>query len=161
MSASIYLISQLRKLRREFEAKHQRAMLEMRRNRPGTAAYKNAKRLAEYYHKRLYPKKAYFYDGYDGTSLMKRLGLTWQDERILRHIGPDGWMNVSAAAALLKGLKKKRLKPVTRQEVRALRLPLGEMSVADWQKFFTRKKGELLRLLRTSVEMNEPLKFSV
>lgn len=162
MSASIFFLGKIKEVRQKYEVQHRAAMLEMQRHRKGTAAYLLAKRRAEILHKKLYPKGAYFQDNYDGTSLMRRLGLSWHDQRILQNIGSNGCMHVSSVESLIIGIRRSKIQKLTKQEIRNLRLQTsGRINVHEWDEFFRLKKDQLLRLLKYAVKANEPVKFSV
>lgn len=162
MSATLTIVTLVNKARAKYETRHQVALLELSRLRPGTPKHDKARAKAEKLHQLLYPIEAQFHDSYDGKSLMARLGLSWHHKTILKYIGPQGYMEPLHVQSLIIGLRRKELNLPTKEQMRALRITVNtQKELKAWHNFYKEKHKQLFALLERSVKMNEPLKFSV
>ncbi len=98
-------------------------------------------------------ESGYFRDSYNGTSVLKRLGLSWWKD-VSPMLNDDELLNRSACGKLRLRIEQADLTlPETDAELRELRLcTKGGNSAARWKRYWEREKELLIRILEAGVK---------
>jgi hypothetical protein len=162
MGADIYLSSvfepQRKKAERNFDS-----WVKKRDALPPGPARDKAQEKVEAAYDAMY-SKGYFRDSYNGSSLFWALGLSWWglSEELC---DKDGNLPVENAKVLLDRLRNTSVEavfPDWEQKQRAEGWKFKAPDTPDaWLQHFKDKKARLEDLLEQSIELNEPLRWSV
>lgn len=118
----------------------------------------SAKKLFDEAYERLYGEEHYFRDSYNGTSVLRQIGLSWWRDMEYDVQDEDSDINVSPAACqrfLAKVLAAGEVKPLTDAELKAKHLVVeaeGENSPESWNKYFTEKRERLIAFLKRAID---------
>jgi hypothetical protein len=115
----------------------------------------------EKYHDAMFPEEGYFRDSYNASSVFQVMDLSWWElgDKLL---DDTGHLPISEAHVLLDMIQNS---PITYEAVTAHyeknELHKSKQSIDEWFKYFTAKRERFMALLRKSIELNEPLLWSI
>lgn len=159
MGADIYLNSVTDAARAKYRPLFEAACAK-REKATGACREKWQAEVSKYYDL-LNPDDGYFRDSYNATGLFHLLGWSWWNmgDEVL---DDDGHLPIDNAKDVLAKLEAVQ---ITREEVQRYYeredLAQGGDSVDEWFKMFTDKRERFMNLLRKSIELNEPLYWSI
>jgi hypothetical protein len=115
----------------------------------------------EKYHDAMYPDEGYFRDSYNPSSVFQVMDLSWWElgDKLL----DDTYhLPIDKAKELLELIE---LRPISYERVTAHYeqhdLHESKESIDEWFKYFVAKRERFMSLLRKSIELNEPLLWSI
>ena len=115
----------------------------------------------EKYFDAMHPEDGYFRDSYNATSVFQVMGLSWWElgDELLDE---SSHLPVDKAKVLLAMIEQR---PISYETVTAHyeqhKLHESKQSIDEWYKYFTAKREQFMALLRRSIELNEPLLWSI
>jgi hypothetical protein len=159
MGADIYLSSIADRARSMYEPLFNDAV--KRRNLAKTEGMKAEwQAKVEKYFDAMHPEEGYFRDSYNPSSVFQVMDLSWWElgARML----VDDHLPIDKAKKLLTMIERC---PITYEMVTAHyeknELHESKQSIDEWFKYFTAKRERFMALLRKSIELNEPLLWSI
>jgi len=169
MGADVYLNSLYEKTRDYYQPlfdeavrKRDTLMLKLNDGRPTNENFnhpevkKLQEKVSEYYN--LMNSEGYFRDSYNATSLLWVLGLSWWSD-VGDMLNKKGELSITKTKKFWKMIKDR---PVT---IEAVQKAMGEHQLQDtadeWFEYWVEKRQRLIELLELSIELKEPLIFSV
>ena len=160
MGADIYLSSIADRARHMYEPLFNDAV--KRRNLAKTEGLKAEwQHKVEKYHDAMFPEEGYFRDSYNATSVFQVMDLSWWqlgDEML----DETAHLPVDKARELLALIEQR---PISYETVTAHceqnKLHESKQSIDEWFKYFVAKRERFMALLRKSIELNEPLLWSI
>jgi hypothetical protein len=101
----------------------------------------------------------YFRDSYNGTSLFRRLGLSWWGCKYIE----NGVISPENAQKLLDEVEQVELEPITKEELEEnhCRVDDGENSPVTWNKMFSEKKACFVSFLKEAIDNHWSIEASV
>jgi hypothetical protein len=115
----------------------------------------------EKYHDAMYPEEGYFRDSYNASSVFQVMDLSWWElgDALLDE---SNHLPIDKAKVLLADIEQC---PITYEKVTAHyeqhKLHESKESIDEWFKYFVEKREWFMALLRKSIELNEPLLWSI
>jgi hypothetical protein len=109
----------------------------------------------------MHPEDGYFRDSYNATSVFQVMDLSWWElgDRLLDE---TDHLPIEQAKELLAMIE---LRPIVYERVTTHyeqnKLHESKQSIDEWFKYFVAKREKFMALLRKSIELNEPLLWSI
>ena len=102
--------------------------------------------------------EGYFRDSYNNSSLLWTLGLSWWQD-VTPMLNKKGEMSITKTKQFLKMIEDR---PVTMEIVVKQLAELESLdSAEDWFAYWKEKRENLIELLKKSIELKEPMYFSL
>jgi hypothetical protein len=115
----------------------------------------------EKYHDAMYPEEGYFRDSYNASSVFQVMALSWWElgDKLLDE---TGHLPVDKAKELLELIEQRSISyEAVTEQYEQHKLHEGGESIDEWFKYFVEKRERFMALLRKSIELNEPLLWSI
>jgi hypothetical protein len=157
MGADLYIKSISDKVRAKYKPRFDKAV-EMR-----DQAIKNgdevveasSQALVEFYFNKM-NGHGYFRDSYNSSSLLWVLGLSWWGD-INKMLDKKGNLSVANTKKLLEMIKERKVpNPLVLNE-KMVTIDDGENSLAEWRKYFVKKRVKFIKFLETAISLREPI----
>jgi hypothetical protein len=106
----------------------------------------------------------YFRDSYNDTSVLWRFGLSWWKDVSEPFVSKrTGLMSVRNTKKLLGMIDGKTIEPVTKEWLIEKNVTVDDKSNSpeNWNRYFNRKYKNLVKFLKTAIDLKEPIRASL
>lgn len=156
MGADVYLVSVHEKSKAEHEPAFKAACADRDALPRGSAAARKAQKKVDVAFNRLMSAEGYFRDPYNETTFLDKLGLSWWVDIVPRLTKKDGKLPLKQAKWFIEQLETRQL-----DEAKMLKVTAPKNTLEDTRKYYEKDRADLIKLLKKSIELREPLVCSL
>lgn len=122
---------------------------------------KKAQEVVSFIYDTMY-SKGYFRDSYNSFSVMAMLDLSWWND-VVPMLDSEGFLPIAQAEKLIGMIKAAKLTKVTMKDRsdEGRIVDDGENSPDVWNKYFAEQRDKLIKFLKLSITMKEPIRCSL
>lgn len=161
MGADLYIDSIYNKRQDQYQDSFHAAAAK-RDNAQTNEEKERAQKEVEILHELMF-REGYFRDSYNVTSVLQTLGLSWW-QHVIPMLNKKGYLSVKKTRDFLKIIEVAKQTFPNEDELKkqgAMIQEEGDNSLERWHKGYRNARDELIKFLKTAIELNEAISCSL